>query len=264
MSTKTSHKQSRPGLILMYHAIDPDDGRYNQLRPGDMAYTISLKQFHEHLRLIDESDYSITTPLLKAQPNPGEIWLTFDDGWSSDYDIVFPILQKRAHKAAFFITTQHVGTQAHLDWNAIKAMNDAGMLIGSHGHTHTLMGAMNALQQQNEMTESRKILQAKTDQTITAISLPGGSFNKHTLDMAKKAGYQTLFTSQPINTTHTENLNVQGRIAIRKKDRSRCIQKLLSEPDNTVKKLQRSERRKSIIRKILGARCYHWLHNALR
>jgi len=261
MHTNATEQVNRSGLVLMFHGIDPGDGRFDNLSAGERAYTVSLEKFREYLRLIEASSYTITSPSESQQPRAGELWLTFDDGWSSDFDVVFPILQNRGYQATFFITTDWIESKGHLDRDALRTMRETGMLIGSHGHSHAMLGTLNDTEQKYEMTESRRILKKYLGEDITTISLPGGNRNGQTFDIARESGYRSVFTSRPGEICSSDELQVSGRIAVRAKDDENFIRELLSSPEAVIKKMQRTERWKSALRKVLGARLYAWLHN---
>ena len=60
-------------------------------------------------------------------------------------------------------------------WNEIREMVAAGMSIGSHTHTHGILGGMDETTQTRELQESKTILERETGQSVTTLAYPVGS-----------------------------------------------------------------------------------------
>ena len=84
-----------------------------------------------------------------------------------------------------------------MTWQQIGEMVEAGMSIGSHGHSHTVLSTMSLEHQIEEMKQSRKILAEKTGQLIDSIAFPVGGkdhFSDQTCRAAKALGYKLLYS----------------------------------------------------------------------
>ena len=65
--------------------------------------------------------------------------VTFDDGYVSDYTIVFPLMESLGIRATFFINTSNIGKPGFLNWSMVTEMQKKGNVFGSHGHNHLKM-----------------------------------------------------------------------------------------------------------------------------
>ena len=140
-----------PPLVLMYHGLDPDDGRCRDLPPEEAAYTVRRANFLEHLEAIASTGRRVVDPAaLDAQGTepflaPGDVLLTFDDGYRSDVDAALPLLCKRDWRALFFLSTDLVGREGRADWGQWREMVDAGMTLGSGENYSTFVKVYNIL-----------------------------------------------------------------------------------------------------------------------
>jgi peptidoglycan/xylan/chitin deacetylase (PgdA/CDA1 family) len=95
-----------------------------------------------------------------------------------------------------------------LDWDEARAMQKAGMTIGSHTMSHPLLGQLTAEQQRWELEESKKELEQELGVRIASVAYPVGSrtaFSGTTEGIAKSLGYTMGFSFYG-------GMNVPGKI----------------------------------------------------
>lgn len=81
-----------------------------------------------------------------------------------------------------------------LNWQELKEMSEAGMEIGSHSLSHTSLTAMSFNDAENEIIESKKIIENKIKKTCDHFAFPFGSktdFNNDLIECVKNAGYHS-------------------------------------------------------------------------
>ena len=126
--------------ILMYHNLTNDPSAVTSM-------TITGERFQEDMEYLEYNGY---TPLLSAdliniragkEAMPERpVMITFDDGYRSNYDIAYPILQKTGMKAVIALIGKSIrandNTEANrffLKWNEAAEMADSGLVeLGSH------------------------------------------------------------------------------------------------------------------------------------
>lgn len=117
--------------IFLYHRVLPEV-KFNPLQT-----LVTIKTFEKQLEGI-ASRYSILSMsetlrrINEKIPFKNHAVLTFDDGYSDNYDIVFPILKKKGIPALFSIVTNYIGSGRPLwDWEVLMLLhqNDAVRLI---------------------------------------------------------------------------------------------------------------------------------------
>ena len=138
--------------------------------------------------------------------------LTFDDGFSSDFERVLPILTSLNIKALFFITTSYVGKPNYMTWDQIKILSDCGMEIGSHSVSHQDMLSIEKSERIYELVQSKKIIEDQIGKEIKAFSFPFGRYNAKLANEVFEMGYGYCFTSNPGSFNQKDKL--LPRIAI--------------------------------------------------
>ncbi len=153
--------------------------------------------------------------------------ITMDDGWKSQYENAWPILQKYGYPFTLFVYTDYVkggpksGGQS-LTWEQIAEMRDAGADIGGHTISHKdLRGKKGAAPTPdydawlwNELNGSKQIIEQRLGVKVEALALPFGFYNAHVQEVAKKAGYDAVFTVYGQKINHGSRNDALGRYMI--------------------------------------------------
>ncbi|MEW6032864.1 MAG: polysaccharide deacetylase family protein [Bacillota bacterium] len=134
---------------------------------------------------------------------PKPVLLTFDDGYTSLYEIVYPVLAERGLTATFFIETGAVGRPNRVTWEQLAEMAAAGFEIGSHTVTHpdlrTLTSDMLSLVR--EVALSRAELEERLGVTVIAFSYPAGKHDPTVVHAVRVAGYRAAVTTASARVT---------------------------------------------------------------
>ena len=126
--------------VLMYHDLTDD--------PNDTdSMTITGERFRLDMEFLHEFGYTPLLPadLLAIRQGSMElpdkpVMVTFDDGYRSNYDIAYPILQQTGMKAAIAVVVRNMVAEdtqdparGHLLWSEMREMVESGLVeIGSH------------------------------------------------------------------------------------------------------------------------------------
>ena len=132
----------------------------------------------------------------KSSTNKLKINLTFDDGYSSDYNIAFPTLVKNNLKATFFIVPSLIGKDGYLNWENINEMSDKGMFFGSHGLSHAPMTNLTDDEAMREFIDSKALIESKIKKEVKSFSFPFGDSNPRVEKLALKSGYKYIYNSR--------------------------------------------------------------------
>jgi len=120
------------------------------------------------------------------------IILTFDDGWTDDYTVAFPILRKHCMVGTFFPPVAWVnrsnGSKV-MTWPMIEEMSRSGMEFGSHTIDHHLLNEQTAQQITEELVDSKAALEQHVVRPVVALAYPGGGHNPLAVSLVPKAGY---------------------------------------------------------------------------
>ena len=188
---------SRP-LVLMYHGIcDSASLAPPQREAGAELYDLPLQKFSEqmaHLKTGGPDPALIEDALDFPQ---SAIVLTFDDGEQNNFANAFPVLRQNNFTAYFFITADRVGKKGYMDWEELKELRDAGMLIGSHGKSHVILTELKDKKIEEELSVSKDVLEQHLKINVDCFSVPRGFHNVRVIELAKKVGYKRIFISTP-------------------------------------------------------------------
>lgn len=222
---------SRDVPVLMWHNLAEESS-------GDM--TISVDTFRAQIEALHEAgfktvslqqlyDYVHFGTELPEKP----IVLTFDDGYLSNYEYAFPILQEYGMQATIFAIGVSVGKDTYKDTDhamtphfgadEAREMVDSG-LISVQSHTfdmhqwppfedgnaqvrETLLpfdGEADADYEaavEADFAESRELLESITGQPVNALAFPEGAYVTLTQDALRSAGAELTFTTvRAVNT----------------------------------------------------------------
>lgn len=222
---------SRDVPVLMWHNLAEESS-------GDM--TISVETFRAQIEALHEAgfktvslqqlyDYVHFGTELPEKP----IVLTFDDGYFSNYEYAFPILQEYDMQATIFAIGVSVGKDTYKDTDhamtphfgadEAREMVDSG-LISVQSHTfdmhqwppfedgnaqvrETLLpfdGEADADYEaavEADFAESRELLESITGQPVNALAFPEGAYVTLTQDALRSAGAELTFTTvRAVNT----------------------------------------------------------------
>ena len=117
--------------VLMYHHFVPEGRTCNQWMLTDVRFREDLQWLTDHgWTTVLPSELTAGTGLPEKA-----VMLTFDDGYRSNYEIAYPLLQEFDAKAAISIVTQYTADQYPecLTWDMCREMVQSGLVeIGSH------------------------------------------------------------------------------------------------------------------------------------
>jgi peptidoglycan/xylan/chitin deacetylase (PgdA/CDA1 family) len=150
------------------------------------------------------------------------IVITFDDGNASDVLVALPELVRRRMTASFFVCAGRVGKQHYLDAEMIKELVGAGMSVGSHGMDHQDWRRLDAAQLDLEIGTARRQLEDLTEQRVTTVAIPFGSYDRRVLRRLNQERWKCIYTSDRgmaqsgwrMKPRETLDASMQGRDAI--------------------------------------------------
>lgn len=185
--------------ILLYHNII-ESGE------GDIA-NISAKVFETHILALDKAGYKVISlndyiSYVNGKKNLPEkpVIITFDDGYSSNYEIAFPILKRYRIPATIFVVAGTVGERAeggkvnnpHFTWEQAAEMHASGLIdIESHTLSHSDLSKLNIADVQRELRMSKYMIEKNLKKSCDIIAFPYGGYDRTLVPLAESAGYTT-------------------------------------------------------------------------
>ena len=183
---------------FMFHEVTDEPTSSGFQRPAALNYKHPRRAFIAYLEGIAAAPEppTLVTDLDLAAPGR-HVLLTFDDGGTSARAAAAE-LERHGWRGHFFIVTSLVGTRGFLAADDVRAIRDAGHLIGSHSHTHPdIFRDLPFARMLEEWRSSADWLSQLLGEPCVAGSVPGGDISRAVLDSASAARFRYLFTSEP-------------------------------------------------------------------
>lgn len=207
--------------ILLYHHITNDafsnEQSISHISPSDFRLhmtaikthysPISLRSYIEYVNCDDGS--------VKIPQNP--IIVTFDDGYSSNYEIAYPILKELEIPATIFVVTDTVGASSdsgkvhysHFTWEQAREMEQSGLIeIQSHTAGHIGMTTVDSGEQIRQLRKSKYEIEKNLGHKCDMIAFPYGDYNESVKNAARNSGYQVQLLVDDKTTENDYDVNI--------------------------------------------------------
>ena len=213
-------------VILGYHRV-VDNVRHPDTEISKVDFEKQMQEIKDAgITVIPLRDFLAWKRGEKDIPAKSAI-ITMDDGWKSQYEAAWPILKKFNYPCTLFVYTDYIkgGPKSggeSITWEQIAEMRDAGVDIEGHTVSHKdLRGAKRGPQAPDydawlwkELNDSKQMLEQRLGVKVEALALPYGFYNAHVQEMARKAGYEAIFTVYGQKIGHGSNNEALGRYMI--------------------------------------------------
>jgi peptidoglycan/xylan/chitin deacetylase (PgdA/CDA1 family) len=194
-------RRARP-LVLCYHAVSSS---------WPHALAVTAPALERQLRSLLARRYR---PVGAADAIAGHgrlLHVTFDDAFRS-VAAVLPMLERLRVRVTVFACPQYAdeglplavpelvgevaeypGDLATMDWEALRALAERGVEIGSHTLTHPHLTEVSASELQCELRDSRDRLEAELGRRCRFLAYPYGEHDARTRAAVRAAGYEAAF-----------------------------------------------------------------------
>lgn len=189
-------------IVLLYHSI------------GEAKDAVKPERFQEQMSYLKHEARVISLDRILRGDHlthdaPLTCAITFDDGYSSVYEIAYPTLRHYGFPAVAYITTDAVGHLAPkrsddypglfpgettLTWPQIRELSQHDIAIGSHLCQHKNMTRLDADEGLSELRRSKAIITQKLDSACRHFAYPFGLFNRHNVEWVRQSGYESATT----------------------------------------------------------------------
>ena len=203
--------------VLAYHIVE--DIADPVLRP----YSVTPEQFERQMEALSAAGFDFVGPEellsgLDGRPIPNRsVLISFDDGYTNNYDHAAPVLERLGIPAVLFVVTDQIGR-----WNAWDAAHGGARLplmtveqltelttrgweIGAHSKTHSHLSLLSPTELKEELVNSRDELVRAGLPSPRLLAYPYGEHNARVRHAAERSGYAAAFALTGARTT------VEGR-----------------------------------------------------
>ena len=128
-------------------------------------------------------------PIYNVETEEKQVAISFDAAWGADKTQgIIDILEEFDCTATFFL----VGFWVDDYTDMVKAIDDAGLEIGTHSNTHPDMVKLVKATMKSELETSISKIKAVTGKDVSLFRAPFGSYNNDLLDTAESLNLKTI------------------------------------------------------------------------
>jgi peptidoglycan/xylan/chitin deacetylase (PgdA/CDA1 family) len=138
---------------------------------------------------------AILDATLDAAVSRANLTLSFDDGNTTDVEVVLPALAERGLSATFFIVPDWLGTPGFLTEADVRTLAQSGMTIGNHGLAHQIWTELTPDELSQEVSEGRHRLEGLAGAEVKTLAIPYGTYDDPVLQLLREHGYEHVYTS---------------------------------------------------------------------
>jgi len=188
---KLVHSQD-PVPVLMYHVIasPPSSAQLPELY-------VDPKTFDKQMEWLKQQGYAGVSlnQVYDAWFKNGElpekpVVVSFDDGYRSQYVYARPELRKLGWPGVLSVIEGRIGQpNAELSVAMVQRMVNDGWELDSHTISHVDVSQASGAQLQQEVGESRKLLQKRFKQPVNFFCYPAGRYDAQAEQAVRAAGY---------------------------------------------------------------------------
>ncbi len=201
--------------ILLYHNFVTT---VPETDPDNFNYINTPESFEENIKTFIENGYTIISMKELAFAESGKTKLpdkpmviTFDDGYYSNYEYIYPILKQYQVKASIFIVTDKIGQEIdgikYLGWEECLEMQNSGLVeIGSHSKKHVFYDKRPVRELRDDVKASYEEIEKHLGkQDLKIFAYPFGAYTTETVRTLKNNGID--FQIYDIGMNHFNNLD---------------------------------------------------------
>lgn len=119
-------------------------------------------------------------PIYAVETTEKTVAISFDSAWGAEKTLkIVETLQEYNCNATFFLVGFWVDKYPEM----VKAIDNAGIEIGSHSNTHPDLTTLNATQIREELTLCGNMITAITNKSVELFRCPYGAYNNTVLDV---------------------------------------------------------------------------------
>lgn len=211
--------------FIYYHDVVEDNGfRYQK---------IEISTFIEQMNYIYKNGFK--TLLFRDLNNEHEskdkkVLISFDDGYRSNYEVVFPIMKRLGLKFNVFLEVGAIDKNSnYLTWDMINMMKESGLVdFGAHTYNHVYLTEIKSNNMEVEIFKANEEISKNVGIIAEDFCFPYGAYNKNIINYLDRLNvYKRLYTSDGRRKIAKNNATIYGRIGIENSDSLEIFEKKL-------------------------------------
>jgi peptidoglycan/xylan/chitin deacetylase (PgdA/CDA1 family) len=153
--------------------------------------------------------------------------ITFDDGFVSTLANALPELQERQIPCTLFVPAGVMGRapdwemeasvvrdEIVADGHTISKLASPLVTVGSHSMSHRRLSQITVDLARSEIEHSRSVLSDLLGREVRLISFPYGDYDRSVVDLCVQAGYEIMYSIEPVAVDPRGATRVRGRVEV--------------------------------------------------
>ena len=213
-NTAIANNIKNSAVVFMYHKFGISK---------HPSTNVTLDQFESHLEEFSQLKYNVL-PLeyiIDVIINDGNlpektIGISVDDADKSFLKNAWPKLKEKGFPVTLFINTSTIinNSKNYLNWNQIRQLENEGVTIGAHSHSHDHLANLTMNQIKDEIEISNKIFLKELGKIPTLFAYPYGEANEKIMNLLKDYKYKVAFGQHSGVINETSNLYYLPRFSL--------------------------------------------------
>jgi peptidoglycan/xylan/chitin deacetylase (PgdA/CDA1 family) len=112
------------------------------------------------------------------------------------------------------VTAGFLDTRGYMSAAQLRELDSQGFEVGCHSMTHAYLSDIGEPDLKREIVDAKDRIEQIVGHEIEHFSCPGGRYNNRALEMARRAGFQTVANSEFHANTPGTNPYQLGRVAM--------------------------------------------------
>ena len=194
-------RKKNSAIVLVYHSV----GR-NGLR-----FTVTPEMFEHQMAWLNKEKFNVVsldklTGYMDAGSIPPKtLAITFDDGYRDNIIEAFPVLKRYGFPATIFLTVSDLGKSRDvrgvpleiLSEEELRHLESSGLVsIEPHTVTHPKLTQVSDAVIEQEIVQSKKLIDGILNKNCTHFAYPKGRYNKTVTDLISKTGICYAYTTK--------------------------------------------------------------------
>lgn len=189
------HSNNKFVNVIYYHDIVEGEGH--------SFMHMNIDVFRHQMEYIAKEGYrtlrfdELNDETLKYDPKT--VVIAFDDGWKSNYTMIYDLMQSLGLKYNIYLAVKEIGMNPdYLTWEQVRQMHDEGLVgFGAHTYTHPDMSDINKIDPKVEFDKADAIFVEKLGYKPLDFCYPFGYYSKVSNDyITKHTCYTRIYTSR--------------------------------------------------------------------
>jgi len=202
--------------ILCYHGVSENSDKHSLRKE---VFENHIKKISNHSSFISMEEALGILNGIKVKGHA--VVMSFDDGFANLMNIAPLVLKYRIKPTVFVLSDPKRADRAELcnpekflTIEEIKILHNAGWTIGCHSATHANFSNLNQEEIKRQVTDSKFSLEIKLGFKIDYFAYPKGIFDENIINIVKKSGYVSAFSTLPGGILERSNRWILPRTVI--------------------------------------------------